>query len=221
MISGNYQYKVPFKGFQEDLSLSQDIVKNLNSMHLQSNTRLVQRIEQREIAAQNGDSRSLKILPKLWDLSYEISDRISQQRDDLYDYKYNDYNDFADTLRKNVSECKAANCAEQAYLAQAELKSHSKDSKVILAHIHDKTTRKHRSNGQHMFLVMGLDKNAKVDEPGTWGQDAIVVDPWSGIVKRANQGLKMIKDLFRFDNQKEYIVFEDGDLPDNFFLNNN
>lgn len=221
----NLNPTIPFRGFQEDLKLSEDIVKDIRRMHIQSDTYLDLRIAQREIAAQQGDKRSLKILPKLCKLNQEIYSRTLQFRDALYgkklanEEKFQNYDEFASILKKYMVKGKVANCAEQAYLAQAKLKSHNKDSKAIYAHIHDKRTDDYRINGQHVFLVLGLDKNAKISEPKTWGTNAIIVDPWSGLVKRANQGLKTIKDLFIFDSQKEYIVFEDGDLPDNFFIN--
>ena len=59
----------------------------------------------------------------------------------------------------------------------------------------------------HAFTVIGLDKDAKLSNPKTWGKNAVIVDGWANIVKRAKDGIEYFKEMFKFDPEKEVCVF--------------
>ena len=102
---------------------------------------------------------------------------------------------------------KVANCGEQAFLAQAELLEKGKKADTIHFIIKRKSDGREYQDRQHTFLVLGLEKDASVQDPKTWGQDAVIVDPWSGLVKRAYHGVEVFKEMFEFDKNQEEIVF--------------
>lgn len=63
---------------------------------------------------------------------------------------------------------------------------------------------------KHVFAVVGLDKNAKLSDPSTWGNKAVVLDPWSDIVapvESENPSYRALNKLYaRF--RTNFIAFE-------------
>ena len=59
----------------------------------------------------------------------------------------------------------------------------------------------------HAFTVIGLKQNADITKPNTWGKDAVIVDAWTKTVKRANEGIEYIKEIFKYNPEKEECVF--------------
>jgi hypothetical protein len=62
----------------------------------------------------------------------------------------------------------------------------------------------------HVFLVIGLDPEAKLNDPTTWGTEAVIVDPWSGICKEVSKGgIDEIKNLnlFNHNDKAEFMNY--------------
>jgi hypothetical protein len=56
------------------------------------------------------------------------------------------------------------------------------------------------SKGEHVFNVIGLAENADTKDPRTWGEDAVVIDAWSGKVFTPQEALEFFKDFFDYDS---------------------
>ena len=54
--------------------------------------------------------------------------------------------------------------------------------------------------GEHVFNVIGMAEDADTKNPSTWGENAIVIDAWSGKVFTPKEALKFYKDFFNYDS---------------------
>lgn len=54
--------------------------------------------------------------------------------------------------------------------------------------------------GEHVFNVIGMAEDADTKKPSTWGENAVVVDAWSGKVFTPKEALKFYKDFFNYDS---------------------
>ena len=59
----------------------------------------------------------------------------------------------------------------------------------------------------HAFCVIGLDDNAEIKNPATWGKDAAIVDMWSNIVAGAQDALKAFQKIFKINKEKSDVIF--------------
>ena len=48
---------------------------------------------------------------------------------------------------------------------------------------YDKKIKNNNCTADHAFVVVGLDKNAKLNNPLTWGKEAVIIDSWGDIVQ--------------------------------------
>lgn len=56
------------------------------------------------------------------------------------------------------------------------------------------------SKGEHVFNVIGLSEDANTKDPRTWGENAVVIDAWSGKVFTPQEALEFFKDFFGYDS---------------------
>lgn len=68
-----------------------------------------------------------------------------------------------------------------------------------------------KTNGSHTFLVTGLKEGADYKNPKTWGNKAIVVDPWSNIIMNANDAIEHFKETLNFNPNSHKIRFYNAD----------
>lgn len=61
----------------------------------------------------------------------------------------------------------------------------------------------------HFTTVFGLAKDAKVDNPKTWGNKAVIVDAWKGIVMKADDALRYFEQLLKQGKNLQYTFYED------------
>lgn len=80
---------------------------------------------------------------------------------------------------------RAGNCTEFSYLAQAILKRDYPVTESAIFHL---------PKGDHVFLIIGLDSNAKLEKIETWGESAVVCDAWAGEVYPASEILSKLQD---------------------------
>ena len=206
----NSGYKLPFRGYQEDMKLCEDTVKNIRRMNLHSNTAVNLR------ASHDYKLMGKKVRPEiyryLYDLGSDYSREVSSTNGEIMSNfsKFElpkDYKSFGKCIREIITRHKAVNCGEQAFIAQDDLLNKGKKADVVHFDIAVKAYGDYDQERQHTFAVLNLAKDADIQNPKTWGQDAIIVDPWSGLVKRACQGIEFFKDIFDFDKDKETMYF--------------
>ena len=121
---------------------------------------------------------------------------------------------FYKNLKANVKRTKVANCDQQADILNYQFKQRGINSQIVNLTIINKDSGKRRSCGAHSFVVIGMSKQAKIENPETWGKNAVVADAWTNQAEPAETGLKYLLEFFNFNPQKECIEFE---KPSNFF----
>lgn len=108
-------------------------------------------------------------------------------------------------LTSAIKKEKSANCGECAILLHNKLEQKGIKSQNVRFNIHNNVDK---SNRNHAFTVFGLDKNADISKPHTWGKNAIIVDGWANIAQKAQDGVDYLKQLFALNPKEETCVFE-------------
>lgn len=108
-------------------------------------------------------------------------------------------------LKNAVKHQKTANCQECAFLVHNKLSEQGILAQNVRMNFVTKGTDKIPKN--HAFTVIGLDKEADITRPNTWGKNAVIVDAWTNTVKRARDGIKYIKEFFNFNPEKEDCIY--------------
>jgi hypothetical protein len=176
-------------------------------MHLSSDTAIEFQINKKQNCSTEKELHQLEKQQEI------IAARVDQLRKFLKGH-YNNFFQYIKKLRKGIEKFQAGNCGEMALLAQAEIIEAGKKANLVYLNVKDKLTGKDLPSKQHTFVLMNLNDDGIVKSPETWDEDAIIVDPWSGIAKRANQGLKAILKLFDIDTKKHEVILNDEDLFD-------
>ncbi|HCC48500.1 MAG TPA: hypothetical protein DEQ38_10370 [Elusimicrobia bacterium] len=110
----------------------------------------------------------------------------------------------AGKLRELALKHKAGNCTEQAFLAQAHLRSRGIKAHLVVFETFDWWTMKLDPDKNHVFAVFNLPEGANPAVPGQWGADAVVADPWGRLAGPAQESLRvMLDEIFRLDQSHQ------------------
>ena len=134
----------------------------------------------------------------------ELEDGIERTRDRIDDMVRYGYPE-KDAVEMVVKETGFANCGEQAILVSKKLDAEGIENKIIQMYICQNGSW-HYVTGGHAFCLIGTSDNMAVQDPETWGDDAVVVDMWSGIVKRVPEALNFFS-KFVVPAKDEHIEF--------------
>jgi hypothetical protein len=77
--------------------------------------------------------------------------------------------------------------------------------------------------GDHAILVLNLDMNSHPNIPETWGEAAVICDPWSDAVYKVSDYLSLLKSYYRVNNENKLQNFNSEKhllFPDRFFGTN-
>jgi len=102
---------------------------------------------------------------------------------------------FASTLMQ------AGNCAGQAAVARMYLRERGVFNVDYV----------YLENGDHVFLIIGRAKNSNIEDPTTWGENAVICDPWANTcylnnhVEAKLDTILRDADYGRFDSKKHKI----------------
>ena len=104
------------------------------------------------------------------------------------------------------------NCGECSSLIKNML-----DKKGVEAHNVYMTTQNEQgervNKAEHVFTVINMKEDAKINDPSTWGDDAVVCDVWANIAMGKDEAIEYYRDLFSIDDR--YVLhFE---YSDNFW----
>lgn len=91
-----------------------------------------------------------------------------------------------------------ANCGENSFLAFVGLYKHDQKPTVLTLEVQKRFLGIFyikMPDKNHQFPIFGLKKGAKISNPATWGEKAVVVDPWVNIVMPAKEALEYLKDF--------------------------
>ena len=105
-----------------------------------------------------------------------------------------------------VRETQTANCGEQAVLVSNFLNNRGVLNKIVSMDVYKNKSLSYPICG-HSFCVIGLDKNADLTNPKTWGGDAVIVDLWSNTVKQARKAISFFSDMMGVNKKQNKVIF--------------
>lgn len=223
-INNGNKHTTAFKGLRENIIIGEQALKDFrkNYKQLVSPTFLNLRLEKYK----DIDSFST-IIPKIQAISHQNAKHIGTIRVKYFYKNYKTYEMFITQLKNVVKLYKVANCKEQAFLLQHDLIKKGVDANKVSFWIEDKITQKTKTEAEgHSFVVIGMNKNADINNPLSWGKpdkngpylkdEAVVVCPWSGEgrAKRARIAIEDMKKLFNFNPETDTIRYEITNCPD-------
>ena len=146
-------------------------------------------------------------------LSRKISNEIFNVRESI-DFYYGPLEKFMERKMPLFKSRGVANCGEVSSAILYYLKQKGEDAHKIHIQIKKKLFKKpeNRLFSDHSFVVIGLKKDAKLTDPKTWGNNAVIVDAWNGVVGKAKEVLDQYQRMFKFNPKKEKIIFTCMDL---------
>lgn len=125
--------------------------------------------------------------------------------DKLYSIMHNEAKKIKgfDFRRSCIKKYNIANCGDRAQIIDEKLKS--------LNYINTKKMMVKGNNdfGNHVFNVIGFDKNADMTNPNTWGPNAVVVDAWANKVMTPAEAVDFYKEFLLYNAKNEPIYFND------------
>ena len=204
----------PFKGYTEDIKIAEGTNKKVHQMNLTSSSHILRRLEERMKAPKTEPNFGFA-----WLLNYKF-EQLHQKLTDIRNKRnilYLDnipYEDYIQRLLMDLKESKLANCGEMADIAQYLLKKEGIETERISMKIMIKRDKLRPGLSDHTFLIMNIADDADFTNPKTWGNEAILIDPWFGIAKRSHMALKQIYELMNVNNKKETPVFRIYNYPD-------
>lgn len=221
----NQVNRMTFKGYPQDINLAEQVNREVHQMDLRSPSHILRRQYDRKVSGLNVEANAVKYC-FLEDLFQKLDRLLDKVRKPLKAMLKRDvpYEDYMKAMKEKISKHKVANCGEMAFISQQLLELKGKKTDVVSFNIIEKFSHRERNKGvdDHTVLIMNLREKANVNDPQTWGREAIIVDPWFGIARRANLALRQIKDLMNFNPKMEYIVFEKVNYQDlvNYYKRN-
>jgi hypothetical protein len=192
---------------ERNVDLAKDAVRQVRRMRLHSNSAL-----DMQIASIQPGSRAAKHLARLKELRDKVLANLIIVREE-FDKEFGiDKNPstgyLAQRMKELVAKYRAANCNEQAFLAQAYLRGLGVTADLVAFETMDWWTKQKMPNANHVFVVFGLAPGANPAVPSTWGPDAVIADPWGNVAGPAQQSLKTIlDDIFKLDRTHQIPSF--------------
>ncbi|MDD3236467.1 MAG: hypothetical protein PHV37_00035 [Candidatus Gastranaerophilales bacterium] len=126
--------------------------------------------------------------------------------------------EYVKMTKERVPMLGAGNCSDQAILAANYLieEKGAENVGLVACTMTGQDPFHPNNTDQHVFAVLGLDDNADLSNPETWGENAVMVDPWANnalpIVpdEKGTSGINKLYSTFRtgnmiFENYAKYI----------------
>jgi len=197
---------ISFEGLKENLRLGEGVYKNFKKDFpvVRSNT-----FVDAKISEHLGSDKFKKLIPKLKHLEYKYGNGVSTERKQRRGNNFS-IPEYINNLRNVLAEKKYANCGEQAQIIQYQL--FQKGEKPHIISMLFKYECLGVNMNDHTFTVFGLKKGAELDNPKTWGNHAVVVDPWANIVMKSSDAIEYFKTKFLFKPERHVIQYELSDL---------
>lgn len=102
-----------------------------------------------------------------------------------------------------VRKTRAANCGEQAFLLSKRLNENGIHNNIVVMQVQNGS----KVIDDHTFCVIGLDKNAKIYEPKSWGKDAVIADLWLNNVDSAKKSINKFLQFMNFNKNEDKLLF--------------
>lgn len=144
------------------------------------------------------------------DVLYFYEDLIETTRA-LADFKKRQGMSSKQATFEAVNHTGAANCGEQAILISQKLDEMGIKNKIISMNIRQTSKYSNYATGCHTFCVIDTDKDMVINNPETWGEDAVVVDMWSNTVAKVKDAIEFFGTFLK-PKENERIQFESVSL---------
>lgn len=109
---------------------------------------------------------------------FNITNEINALRTKMCSYSNTEYSvDEVDFRNALITDHQFGNCMEHAIIAFAEMRRLNFGIRSEIVYL---------KNGDHVFLVLDRMKGSNLNNPATWGNNAVICDPWAGEVYPAD-----------------------------------
>ena len=188
---------------KQNLRLGEKVLKEFKQEYpyLKSNSMINARMNRfqsgmQEIAKRDGLERFTEVNRKWQNVAPMLKGKSTLTGFNIYNMRNNSVNakDKLEYVTNYMKTHRTANCRECSFVIYDKLKRMGQEPQNVKLDIIDVKTNKAVEN--HAFTVIGLDKNADITKPHTWGKNSIIVDAWCNIVKKSQDGLEYMKNLF-------------------------
>ena len=164
------------------------------------------------IIRHNGDRAFESVNKKLRILADKYNQEINNARLKL-EGGYDTWDAYIEKLKKVVCAEKAANCGEQADLMLDVFLQNGEEAHSVCVTFYTKGDMfsDEQFYRNHAFVVSGLSRNADITKPKTWGNEAVVTDPWSNVVLSAGEAIDYFRKILGFNPKYHRETFEQND----------
>lgn len=195
-----------FGHIKPTIRMGEQVIQEFNQEFpkLYSSTKIASRLSHLE---QNKIPHKTRV--NLMDLLRNLDMQISNFRASFNGLSYAELMDAMPAL---VKKHNLANCGEMTLIIQDKMLKKGIECHLISAEVKNKTQERWFSD--HVFLATNLKPKANLSKPKTWGNKAVIIDPWLKECSPASKILRKYKLLFSIDEDKdEKLVFKNA----NFF----
>lgn len=112
-----------------------------------------------------------------------------------------------EATQEAVKETGAANCGEQAVLVSQKLDEKGIKNDIISMNTVRSTPNCHFVTGGHTFCVIDGADGMNLQNPETWGENAVIADMWSGTVAKVKEAIDFFETFIQA-KENEHIQFE-------------
>lgn len=145
---------------------------------------------------------------KTIDLLIKERDKL---REEIYDSDYyaifknttSKVSEFIDSVKTLVLKKGKANCKEDSIIISDGVSREGELPVIIYLKIQDKDNPFSNYKKDHFTTVFGLKEDADITNPKTWGDDAVIVDAWKGIVMKASDAINNFAKFMQFEPDYE------------------
>lgn len=197
-IFNSKKQQIYFGNIKSQIRIGEQVLKEISVEYpnLNSSTKIKLRVFNL-----NRDTLSKEkaiIIKNLLDLSNAKAKKINMIRT-LYNFE--SFDDFMKTLTCLIKKYSVANCGEMARIAQDKLLKKGIMADVVELNINNEVLS-HRPFKDHSFVVTNLASNSHLYHPGTWGNKAVIVDPWLGECNSAKEMMIKFENMFKLVKDK-------------------
>ena len=190
-----------FKPSQKSIntSVGENILTAFNQEYpeLESSTYLAARINY--LKRNNGSKEEIQALEKQLEEVDKIAEELITRNIENIGKP-----DFNELLAKNIKELNVANCGDRASLVQQKLNGMNIANKKVILKSSDPFA-------EHEFNIIGLDENADISKPETWGENAVIIDTWANKVFDLNTAKDFYSEFFGLGNFNNVQFKEDAE----------
>ncbi len=144
-----------------------------------------------------------KIKEEMAEVCKKLFSKLTSLKADVYEKAYTQ-SDYISALKSAIKKYNIADCGHRTDVIINSLRIQGKSAKKVEMVITD-NLGKQKSN--HIFPVIAMKNNANIDNPQTWGENAVIVDAWANMVMKANDGINFLKKTVGFLPAAEKVKF--------------